>query len=302
MSTMDFDQAVALFTTYCRAKGLAQRTLETYSASLRGLRQVLATNGGSPGIPGSAELRAYLASMRERGLSATSIAIHARSIRAFFGFLVREGVVETSPLHREEMPRLPSAMPKVLDRDQMRRLIESSPRASWTDKRNRAILLTFLDTGLRLSELVHLELADLDVGQRELRVRNGKGNRDRRVYVGSGLARAVRLWLEARGLKAGATWLFTTRQGERLDLRNVERIIERLAGDAGLDEARITPHLLRHTFATHYVMNGGDPFSLQRILGHSDIKTTMIYVNLAGIGLREAHAKASPVDRVLQAR
>jgi len=299
MSTMDFDQAVALFTTYCRAKGLASRTLETYSASLRGLRGVLVCDSAAPALPGSAGLRSYLASMRERGLSATSIAIHARSIGAFFGFLVREGVVETSPVRREEMPRVPCVMLKVLDRDQMRRLIDSGPRASWTDRRNRAILLTFLDTGVRLSELVNLELADLDVGQRELRVRNGKGNRDRRVYVGSGLARALRLWLEARGLKRSATWLFTTRHGERLDLRNVERIIERLAGQAGLNEPRVTPHLLRHTFATHYIMNGGDPFSLQRILGHSDIKTTMIYVNLAGIGLREAHAKASPVDRLL---
>ena len=93
--------------------------------------------------------------------------------------------------------------------------------------------------------------------------------------------------------------LFPTRQGERLDHRNVERIIERMALKVDLDGALVTPRILRHSFATFYVQNGGDPFSLQRILGHSDIKTTMIYVNIAGAGLREAHAKASPVDRLL---
>jgi site-specific recombinase XerD len=161
------------------------------------------------------------------------------------------------------------------------------------------MLLLLLDTGVRLGELIGLDLGDLDLHAARVRVRNGKGERERYVFVGRTLLRSLRTWLDTRGIGPQSCPLFATRGGERLDRRNVQRILERISARAGLGDRRIYPHLLRHTFATHYIMNGGDPFSLQRILGHSDIKTTMIYVNLAGVGLREAHAKASPVDRVL---
>lgn len=106
----------------------------------------------------------------------------------------------------------------------------------------------------------------------------------------------MRRWIEVRGFRAGGSPFFLTKDGNRLDLRNVERIVSRIAASAGLQGVRITPHVLRHSFATHYIQNGGDPFSLQRILGHSDITTTMIYVHLAANGIQAAHAKASPLD------
>ena len=109
----------------------------------------------------------------------------------------------------------------------------------------------------------------------------------------------IRRWGEARGFYASDDAFFCTQDGRRLDERNVARIVERVSTRAKLGERRVHPHLLRHTFATHFIKNGGDPFSLQRLLGHSDIKTTMIYVNLAGMDLKEAHAKASPVDKIL---
>jgi integrase/recombinase XerD len=116
--------------------------------------------------------------------------------------------------------------------------------------------------------------------------------------MGRCLHRALRRWVDLRGVALQQGALFVTRPGVRLEKRIVQRIVARTAERSGLTGNSVHPHRLRHTFATHYIMNGGDPFSLQRILGHSDIKTTMIYVNLAGVGLREAHAKASPVDRL----
>jgi integrase/recombinase XerD len=106
-------------------------------------------------------------------------------------------------------------------------------------------------------------------------------------------------WLSVRGHFVGSDWVFVTRQGAKLDGRNVERILERYAAKAKLVDVRVSPHTLRHTGATLFIRNGGDPFALQRLLGHSDISTTMIYVHMAGTALREAHAKASPVDRLL---
>jgi len=119
------------------------------------------------------------------------------------------------------------------------------------------------------------------------------------VFMGRALFRAIRKWLDVRGFSTPERAFFVTRQGNRMNIRGIERVVSEIARRTRLNEVRVTPHILRHTFATHYIKNGGDPFSLQRLLGHSDIKTTMIYVNLAGVGLREAHAKASPVDRIL---
>lgn len=292
------DEAIALFITYCKAKGLAPRTLETYSASLGALNGFLLASDCGCDLPGPRELRGFIASLLDSGLARTSVAIHARSVGAFFGFLTREGLLAENPMRAVEVPRVPLTFPAVLDVAQMRRLVLACGRSTWPEKRNRAIVLTFLDTGIRLGELVHCDLQDADLASRVLRIREAKGGKERQVFMGSVLYQALRQWIEARGTGCGCEALFTTRQGERLDHRNVERILQRLAVRATLDDVRVTPHILRHTFATHYITNGGDPFSLQRILGHSDIKTTMIYVNHSGLGLREAHAKASPVDRL----
>jgi integrase/recombinase XerD len=222
-----------------------------------------------------------------------------RSIRVFANFLEREGLVETSPMAGVEIPRVPQSMPKILSAQEIQKLLRAAKNRTWYGIRNHAILATFLDTGLRLSELINLSAADVDLHSQSIRVRNGKGSKDRQVYIGRTLARSLRRWAEVRFYGHEADAYFSTRDGRRLDKRNVARIIERISRRAGMGERRIHPHLLRHTFATHFIKNGGDAFSLQRLLGHSDISITMVYVNLAGVDLEQAHAKASPVDRVL---
>lgn len=299
MSDLRFDQAVESYRLYCRARGLAPKTLETYFSSLEALRGFLVSSDADPPVPSNHQLRAFIALMLDRGLSHGTVRVRMRAVRAFCGFLVREGLTEASPFAGVEMPRPPSVYPSVLDAEAVRRLVEAARGGSWVQVRNQAILLTFLDTGMRLGELLRLNWEDADLGGFTIRIRHGKGGKERQVFLGRSLHRALRRWLDLRGVALPQGALFITRQGVRLEKRNTQRIVERLAERAGFDGRRITPHLLRHTFATHYIMNGGDPFSLQRILGHSDIKATMVYVNLAGVGLREAHAKASPVDRLL---
>ena len=297
MEGLAFDQAVELFGLYCKSKGLAPRTVETYMFALEGLRAFLGQTSDPPGLPQTRDLRAYIAHMLDRGLSRGTVRVRMRSIRVFCNFLAREGLVDVSPFEGVEIPRVPEAYPRVLSEEEVTKLIKACKGSSWLAVRNRAILLTFLDTGIRLSELVQLNLEDVNLSALTLRVRRGKGGKERYVFMGRTLFRAMRRWLDVRGYSSFQEALFITRKETRIDKRNVQRTIERIAGRAGLNGIRVTPHLLRHTFATHYIKNGGDPFSLQRILGHSDIKTTMIYVNLAGAGLKEAHAKASPVDK-----
>jgi integrase/recombinase XerD len=299
MCTMNLDQAAETFTLYCKSKGLAERTLETYSYALQRLRKHLSANGASSPIPSSESLRAFITEMLGQGVARGTIRIRMRAIRCFCNFLEREGIVETSPMKGVEIPKVPARYPEIITKEQARKLLSAARRSTWTGKRNAAILTTFLDTGMRLSELIGLNKEDVDLQTRTIRIRTGKGNKERHVYMGRALFKALRRWLDLRGFHEEDTPFFLTKDGNRLDLRNVERIVERIAERAGLDRVRITPHILRHTFATHYIQNGGDPFSLQRILGHSGIKTTMVYVNLAGVGLQEAHAKASPVDHLL---
>jgi len=299
MERLSFDEAVRVFMLFCKSKGLAWRTLETYEFALGGLRQFLLESSDLLDTPNRDELRTYIAHLLEKGLARTTISIRMRAIRCFCRFLAREGLVESNPMTNVAIPKVPEKYPEILTVEQIKRLLAAAKSASWTGVRNYAMITTFLDTGMRLSELINLELEDVDLTNWSIRIRNGKGGKERYVFMGRGLFRALRNWLNLRGVTFLETAYFVTRNGNRHDLRNVERIIERVACRAGLVGIRVTPHILRHTFATHYIKNGGDPFSLQRILGHSDIKTTMIYVNLAGVGLREAHAKASPVDRLL---
>jgi integrase/recombinase XerD len=302
MSDLRFAQAVESYRLYCRARGLAPRTLETYFFALEALHSFLASDQSDPPIPSSHELRAFIAHMLDLNLSRGTIRIRMRAVRAFCGFLVREQLVKANPFAGVDIPRVPTAYPAVLSVEDVQRLVGASRGGSWMQVRNHAIILTLLDTGIRLGELLRLNWEDVDLGGFAIRIRHGKGEKERHVFMGRCLHRALRRWLDLRGVALQQGPLYVTRPGVRLEKRIVQRIVARTAEGSGLTGTSVHPHLLRHTFATHYIMNGGDPFSLQRILGHSDIKTTMIYVNLAGVGLREAHAKASPVDRLMAGR
>lgn len=293
-----FDEAARSFSVYCRAKGLAQRTQETYEYALNQLRGHLGGLEESIPLPTRHDLRRFAGDMLESGLARGTIRIRMRSVRVFANFLEREGLVDVSPMTGVEIPRVPQSMPKILTAQEIQKLLRAARTGTWYGIRNYAILGTFLDTGLRLSELVNLNVLDVDLRSQSIIVRNGKGSKDRKVYSGRSLVRSLRRWAEVRSYGHQTDAYFSTRDGRRLDKRNIARIIERISIRAGMGDRRIHPHLLRHTFATHFIRNGGDPFSLQRLLGHSDIKTTMIYVNLAGADLEEAHAKASPVDRL----
>ena len=292
------DESIALYKSYCKARGLSRRTLATYTSALEQLRGFLDASVPRCALPTRHNLRAFIASLLEAGYSRTTISIRMRAIRAFANFLEREELVEASPMTGVEIPRVPQSMPKVLSAQEIQKLLRAAKTGTWYGIRNHTILTTFLDSGLRLSELINLNVEDVDLHSQSIRVRNGKGSKDREVFVGRMSARSLRRWAEVRSYGLTTDAYFSTRDGRRLDKRNVARIIERISSRASMSDRRVHPHLLRHTFATHYIRNGGDAFSLQRILGHSDIKTTMIYVNLAGSDLRDAHAKASPLDRL----
>ena len=163
MSTIRLDEAVHAFVIYCKSKGLAPRTLETYCYALKQLQRFSEQASFAPDMPSQGDLRSLIQSMLDDGLSRGTIRIRMRAIRAFCNFLAREGLIQASPMDGVDIPKVPSRYPEIISLEQARRLLNAARRSTWTGTRNRAILGTFLDTGVRLSELIGLNLEDVDV-------------------------------------------------------------------------------------------------------------------------------------------
>jgi len=297
MSDVSFDPAVEVFRMYCRSKGLAPKTLEVYFSALQGLRTFLAERGTLPAIPAAADLRAYTVSMMDRGLSRGTIRIRLRSIRVFASFIAREGLLPESPFVGVEIPRVKEEHPRILAREDLARLLQAHDRNTWIGARNLALLTMLADTGVRLNEVLQVDVGDVDLASMSIRIRYGKGGRERLVPVGRVLHRALRRWIEVRGLSNGEHALFVSRSGCRLHRRTVQRIVEEAGKRIGF--AGLHAHLMRHSCATLYLQNGGNVFALRQLLGHSSLSTTQRYVHMVGTALIEAHGRASPVDRLL---
>ncbi len=292
-------QAVQAFMLLKRAEGRMRRTLDDYQRVFADFQSQLADIPLEELKP--AVVRGYVHELMNRGWRPATVNIFIKNLRCFLAFLYREGWLKENLAGCIRPLRAPRQYPRVLSEQQILALLRGCNRATWQGKRDWAILLTLLDGMLRLSELIALELPDLNLQARSIRIRHGKGDKERVVFMGRRLTQALRDWLQVRGHVLGEEALFVSRSGEPLYKLGVQRVLKRLARRVGLS-GMCTPHVLRHTGATLFIRNGGDPFSLQQILGHSSITTTQIYVHMAGTALREAHAKASPVDRLLEGR
>lgn len=296
METVPLAQAAEAFVTFCRSRGLAPRTLALYREAIAQLEAFL--GGPDVALPSVHELRAFTVHLFDRGLAPTTVSIRMRALRAFVNFLVRDGYLETSPMANVPIPKVPRQFPRVLTPEQVTALVKVCNQGSWTGLRNRAMVLVFVDCGLRLGELIGLDVADVDLLGHRIMVRRAKGGKERAVYFGSTAFRALRKWVAVRSYAPDTAPFFPSRDGGRLDRRNVQRILERLAKRAGLNGVKVSPHRLRHTAATLFVVNGGPLPALQSLLGHTTLRSTEVYVHMAG-SLREIHAMASPADRLL---
>ncbi len=281
-----------------RVEGRSRKTLDLYAWVFYRFSGFLGDKPLSEIHPGL--MRQYLAHCQERGYTPASLGMHYRVLHAFFNWLKREGLIPASPMDGISPPRQPKQYPFVLEESQVRALLAACAKGTVPGGRNYAMLLLFVDCGLRLHELAGLRLGDVSLAQRSLKV-HGKGARDRIVFMGARTAKALRRWIELRGFRASySDSLFIDRKGDPLKPRWVQQVVARLGKKAGIKGVRVSPHTLRHTAATLAVKNGMEPFALQRLFGWENIQTALKYVHMAGTALREAHAKASPVDRLLE--
>jgi tyrosine recombinase XerC len=242
-------------------------------------------------------VRDYIAWLMEQGVVKSSIARKLSAIRSFCRFLFREELLSHNPLEKAASPKQDKRLPSFLSTTEVTRLLETPDPATPVGMRDRALLELLYASGLRVSELVSLNLGQVDLDSNEIRV-VGKGSKERLVLMGKPASRTLITYLkEGRPQLLGEkrnNAIFISRQGERLIARRVQKILEKYARLAGI-ERRVHPHMLRHTFATHMLDGGADLRVVQELLGHADLSSTQIYTHVSQSQARKVYMAAHPL-------
>ncbi|MCY4588135.1 MAG: tyrosine recombinase XerC [Bryobacterales bacterium] len=297
---------IGRFLDSLRRANLSQHTIRNYGADLEQFRSYLSPAGTEPPTASEVDpllLREFMAHCFDRGNANRSVSRKLSSLRAFFKFLHQQGEIPSNPAKLVSMPKTPQKLPAVMTAEQANALVDSIPsrlsveppgKTKLSDAsaaRDRVIFELLYGCGLRVSELVGLNIEDLDFSERWIRVR-GKGRKERLVPFGERADEAVQAYLQARGHVEQRALLLNTRVG-RLSSRSVERIVKRYAllfsGDPDLH-----PHSLRHAFATHLLADGADLRSIQELLGHASLSTTQKYTQLSFKDLMEVYDRSHP--------
>ncbi len=237
-------------------------------------------------------VRAYLAHLARRKLGRSSIARHLSALRSFFKYLMREAVVDANPARTVATPKREKHLPSVMQPSDIALLLEQPDLSTPLGLRDRAFLELLYASGLRIAELVGIDIDDVELRARLVKVR-GKGAKERIVPFGSKAEEALRAWLAAREAPAEEAALFTNYRGQRITQRSVRRLFDRYVRGAAL-RAGISPHTMRHSFATHLLNAGADLRAIQELLGHASLSTTQKYTHLNDWELMKVYRKAHP--------
>lgn len=305
---MKLRDGIEAFLEYLRtARGASEHTLDAYGRDLNQFYEFLTAEGLAGDPPEVARvdrlaIRAFLGALHAREYQATTLGRKLAAIRSFFKFMRREKRIEVNPSDDIATPKTPKRLPSVLSIDDVLALLATPDETTPAGRRDRAWLEVLYSTGLRVSELVGMNVADLDAAERILTVR-GKGKKERIVPVGRSALEALEqyhgdrvAWLEAAGRRGKpsdphAIWLNT--RGRRLSARSVRRLLNRYVTECALLR-KISPHTLRHTFATHLLDQGADLRGIQELLGHAQLSTTQRYTQVSLDKLHEVYDKSHP--------
>jgi len=317
--TVCFTNLSTLLDTYqtlARTEGKSPNTIRIYVTSLGILQRFLERKGYSTDVTriGPEEIREFISYLQntrafmehpftgpqQKGLTGHTINCYLRAIRAFWSWLMTEELIEANPFDKINVPKPPKKVIMPFSEDQLHALLGVIDTKSPIGLRDWTIIITLLDTGIRVTELTELKLENVNLVQRCLKIR-GKGNKERIVPVGVSVQRALAKYINKyrpNPIYPLSDNLFLNRDGMPLTPNRIQSIIERYALKAKIQGVRASPHTFRHTFAISYLRNGGDVFTLQRILGHETLDMVRNYVNLTQYDLQEAHLRCSPVDNL----
>lgn len=280
------------FLRYMRVqRGASGHTLRAYAGDLARYFDFLE---GEPDYEASS-VRAFLAHELASGAARSTVSRRLATLRSFFSYLHREGVLEANPAKLVSSPKVPKRLPRFLSIDEAFDLLSKAGAGEGCSTRDRALLELAYSSGLRVSEMAGLDVQGMDLDEAKVRVR-GKGGKERVVPVGRKAVEAIRLYLEGRGPVRGDEPMFLNRRGGRLSDRGIRRVVKKYAALMSLGP-EVSPHTLRHTFATHLLHGGADLRAIQEMLGHASLSTTQKYTHLDIARLMEVYDKAHPLSR-----
>lgn len=284
------------------ARNASEHTVRGYATDIAQFLEFLESEelGTNPADLDSRTMRRYLARLQRQGISKRSVARKLSSLRGFFKYLIRKGLIEEDPTTGLPSPKLDKMLPKFLRPEQIEALMQKPDTTDPLGMRDAAILEVLYAAGMRVSELAGLDLEDIDIAGGEAKVL-GKGSKERITLLGRAAREALATYLDqGRGRllpkgerAAGECALFLNKDGGRLSVRSVRRMLDKHFGQVS-GEMKISPHVLRHTFATHMLEHGADLRSIQELLGHTSISTTQIYTHVSRERLKQVYESAHP--------
>jgi len=292
------NRQLEVFILACRVNGLSPATLHNYSYQLGRFVSYCSESGLADAHDITAHhVRAYLLSLQET-MGPVSVQDYYKTVNRFFNWMIEEGILGQSPMKNIKPPRMPKLTPKPFSHRDINNLLALCSENKFLEVRNRAIVLLFLDTGLRLSEVSGIQLQDIDF-DRELVKVMGKGAKERRVRIGKIVQKAILRYLLMRQDTHPCLWI--TEERRPMKKAGIQMVIKNLCRRAGVTGVKIGPHTFRHTAAINFLRNGGTEFTLQLMLGHSTLSMTRKYVATLGEeDLIKAHQLASPVDNLFK--
>jgi len=312
-SVLELKTLIEGFKLSCQTEGKSPKTVEWYTSFLERFRRFLESNGFPTPIDSitKSHIRAFIRYLQEEArtprsekpLSQLTVQGYVRTLKAFFSWATREEYLETNPMPNIPVPKAVTKIINTLSQEQIATLFNVCRNRDSLGCRNLTVILLLLDSGMRVSELVNIDVDDVNLTEGHLKIRRAKGNKERLVPIGSLVQKMLWKYLHCyrpRPLTDKVTRLFLSDSGLSLTKSGIQQMLRRLGKQASISGVRCSPHTFRHTFAKNYLLNGGDIFSLQKILGHSSLASVRSYLNLFATDIKKQHQRFSPVDNLTQ--
>ncbi|NCB76781.1 MAG: hypothetical protein EOM42_06775 [Negativicutes bacterium] len=297
---MEIGQAKRIFFTAKKAENVTGRTIETYDEVLKKfLVYIVERNIYDIAEVKSDLIREFLGTFKAKGLKGITVHRYFRVLRTFFLFLYRDDYIPNNPMKNIKPPKIEKKAMRTFTIEEINKLLNAFNKLEFFGMRNYVIMCMFFSTGIRKMELASLTLADLNIINDLIRIRNGKGQKERYIPIGKTLRRSLIQYLKMREEYVDddkCLWLFPSKTKEQITSSGLGVLFQKVKKELGMTGEKISAHTWRHTFAKNYLLNGGDVFSLQTILGHSNIETTRGYIALNQNELKTQMAKFNPLD------
>ena len=312
---LHIEKLIEGFRISCQTENKSPKTIEWYISFLTRFRLFLESNSYPTNVIelNRNYVRSFILYLQQEAktprtnkpLSGSTVQGYIRTLKVFFAWLLREDYIDSNPMTRIPLPRSSVKLINTFSKEQIDQLLSLCHASNGSGFRNLTIILLLLDTGIRVNELVNIDCGDVDLTSGFITIRKAKGNRERVVPIGSVVQKAIWKYINQHRpepLTDRITSLFLCENGLPLRKNGVQQMLRRCGKAAGLSGVRCSPHTFRHSFAKNYLLNGGDIFSLQKILGHSSLASVRVYLNLFAIDLKKQHQHFSPVDNLTEIR